>query len=102
MNTDLKGEMNDRPHPGPLPQERGKRAPSPCVAGASRVSFAFRFEESGVATDRLTLEKPVSANRCSLSSGERVRVRAGVITNFKTTDLKAKVENVVNFTKVIL
>ena len=47
MQTALKTiEMNDRPHPGPLPQERENRSPSRCVAKALRSSFAFRFDES--------------------------------------------------------
>ena len=46
LNTVERIEMNDHPHPGPLPQERVNRSPSLCVARASRSSFAFRFDES--------------------------------------------------------
>jgi len=102
MNTNSNCEMNDRPHPGPLPQERGKLAPSLCFAEASHISVAFRFDESGVATKRLTLRKSVSANRCSFSPGERVRVRASVNNHLKTSEPNGIVKNAVNFTKAIL
>ena len=54
--------FNDRPHPGPLPQERAERSPSLCVARASRSSFTFRFDEARRG------DRPIDSRR--ISSGQ--------------------------------
>ena len=46
MKTLVEKVWNDRPHPGPLPQEREKRAPSLDDARGSRRLFAFCFDEA--------------------------------------------------------
>jgi hypothetical protein len=46
MNTFFGISFNAYPHPDPLPQERGKRTPSLCIARASRSLFTFRFDEA--------------------------------------------------------
>ena len=75
-------EMNVRPHPGPLPQERENRSPSLCVAEAFGSSFALRFENP-MRGDRWFDSRKI----CIVQSvfplpGERARVRASVKTNF--------------------
>ena len=37
--------LNHRPHPSPLPQERGKRSQPPYVVEESCNSFVFRFNQ---------------------------------------------------------
>ena len=57
MDTDEHGfktsEMNNRPHPGPLPQEREKRLPSLIVARVLYYSLASWDEEARRSDSRL-------------------------------------------------
>jgi hypothetical protein len=71
LNTVERIEMNDRPHPGPLPQERENRSPSLCVAKAARNSFAFRFVETS-RSDRQSDSRKTSNGQplCPLPGGE--------------------------------
>ena len=80
MGTDW---CDARPHPGPLPQEREKL--SPRVGGADALGFrpAYLTNDRKPALAVATSELHERADGCSLSPGERVRVRASVITNFK-------------------
>jgi hypothetical protein len=73
---------NNRPHPGPLPQERENRSP---LLGETDTVGCRAF--AGVnwlkaATARETLKLSERADSCSLSPGERVRVRASVHHTF--------------------
>ena len=45
MKASTQGMVNDRPHPGPLPQERGKRSQPLGMAEGSCSSFAFRSDQ---------------------------------------------------------
>ena len=69
---------NDRPHPGPLPQEREKHSPRLGHADAPgcRVIFSAKDEQAAItiATDELSN----AVAPLSLSPGERAGVRAGV------------------------
>ena len=60
MDSDKHGfkiEMNDRPHPDPLPQERENRSPSLGVARALCCSFARRFDEARRGDSQFELQK---------------------------------------------
>jgi len=60
-------KLNDRPHPGPLPQER---------RNVRRLHW-----NRLVALVRAALDLKQPDSRCPLSPGERVRVRASVKSN---------------------
>ena len=79
-----KNGLDVRPHPGPLPQERGNRSPRFVGAGAPGFRVAVSANEPQAETARAASEYHQSADACSLSPGERARVRAGVPTDFKT------------------
>jgi len=62
------------------------RSPSPQPSPAGRGGIIRRFfgyRKSGIS--RKYLARQGTANRCSLSPGERVRVRAVVLHHFSTT-----------------
>ena len=73
--------MNDRPHPGPLPQERENRPPasgeSSRCDGSIRFHTKTRAAEIAIEPDEFSsLDQPLS-----LSPGERAGVRANVISS---------------------
>ncbi len=74
--------MNARPHPGPLPQGEGEYFA--IVGEFGRAQFAMRSEAKSQKAElaRGTTEFSGGDDSYSLSPGERVRVRASVITNF--------------------
>ena len=75
-------QKNNRPHPGPLPRGEGE---SLAVAGeCARAQFGVcsQAKSEGVANARVSSELHEMSDCCSLSPGERVRVRASVATNF--------------------
>jgi hypothetical protein len=75
-------EMNVRPHPGPLPQEREKRPPRVGATDAlgRRSIFRERLNQAAIAT--VTPKLSCDAPTLSLSPGEKAGVRASVNTNF--------------------
>ena len=81
-NANVKFSVTLAPTPALSPGERENRSPTSSVAPTFRSSFISRSEHRSVAKDRLIVEQPRTADGCPLSSGERVRLRASVITNF--------------------
>ena len=80
---------NDRPHPGPLPQERENHSPrlDETDAVGGRAFAGANWLKAAKA--RETLELSESEDGCSLSPGERVRVRASVrLALFSSAQLK--------------
>ena len=76
-------ESYNRPHPGLLPREKEKCSPRFGIADAPdchAVSSANN-QKAGIAMMTNGLSSDVDSH--SLSPGERVRVRAGVQTNFR-------------------
>src|SRR5437773_2150818 len=70
--------FNARPHPSPLPQERENH--SPRFGDADLLGFGAAFSAQDQEAD-MTRESPGlsrDAQSCSLSPGERVRVRANL------------------------
>jgi len=61
--------LNNRPHPGPLPQERENLSPASCIAPSSCLSLFIQPEEptNGGAQQTFKLFKPRDC--CSLSPG---------------------------------
>jgi hypothetical protein len=87
----IKSVLDVRPHPGPLPQEREKRS---TVAGEfRRVVFLLppEADKKKAEKERRSNELSERADGCSLSPGERVRVRASNITNLVCSNAKASV-----------
>jgi hypothetical protein len=74
--------VDTRPHPGPLPQERGNR--SPVADGSEMTGTRAPLGANGREAVTATATTKLSSNARSfpLSLGERVGVRADVITNF--------------------
>jgi hypothetical protein len=71
-------EMDVRPHPGPLPQERESRRPRLASFDALE---SIRFVRAGIkkaVTATLTVKFSRGFDSLSLSRGERAGVRAGV------------------------
>ena len=82
--------VHDRPHPGPLPQERENHS---AVAGEfGHTQFAMRPEAKSedAETARESSEFPERADSHSLSPGERARVRASVKTNFSSSSTTSR------------
>ena len=80
--------MNDRPHPGPLPQERENYF---AVAGESvraHVIVRPQAKSENAVRARPTSELFESTDGCSLSPGERVRMRASVPPTIILTQLQ--------------
>jgi hypothetical protein len=69
-------QMNARPHPGLLPQERENCRPSPGKSDAA----LKRSASAGDGRSDMKIIKPGYA-RCSFSLGEKVRMRASVIAD---------------------
>ena len=72
--------VNDRPHPGPLPRGEGEYAQRSGDAGVSGFDPFFSSNKINPKTETATLKFSDDIPRCSLSSGERVGVRASVKT----------------------
>ncbi len=73
--------MNTRPHPGLLPQEKENRSPRFGDADAPGYRAAFSANGPKAAMTRKTSEFSRDVHCCSLSPGERARVRASQLTN---------------------
>ncbi len=84
MNTDTKREMNGRPRPGPLPQERKNLLPR--LASSSRLDSREGKSNFNVASKLFPLLG---------GEGERYH-------RFQNYEANSKVENTVNLTKAIL
>ena len=83
--------VHARPHPGPLLQERENHS---AVAGDFEgVRFAMCSEAKSQKAEmaQRPTEFSENADSCSLSPGERVRVRASQITNFIPSTTRASV-----------
>ena len=82
INEIPRSVMNARPHPGPLPQERGNRSQG--FIGAEVSGFSPRLETNHMkaGTGMVAHEFFSDAQSFSLSPGERAGVRASVITIF--------------------
>ena len=74
--------VHARPHPGPLPQERENH--SVVASEFGHAPFAVRSDAKSPKAEmaRVTTEFSEGADSCSLSPGERVRVRASVPLTF--------------------
>jgi DUF1680 family protein len=75
-------KANAHPHPGPLPREEGES-----LTAARQLERASSFRRLSLEPQRTAHalkphEPPATSNRRPLSPGERVRVRASVITNY--------------------
>jgi hypothetical protein len=70
--------LNTRPHPGPLPQERESYSPRSGYANALDCRAAFSAKDTTAVTSKGTSGLARDMCGCSLSPGERVRVRASV------------------------
>ena len=82
MGEGNKNLMNDRPHPGLLPQEKEKRAQRLGGAEAPGGSAVFVPNKKAAANGMETNEFSSDVNPNSLSPGERARVRASVQSIF--------------------
>jgi hypothetical protein len=73
-----KSEMNARPHPGPLPQERVNRSPG--VGDTNTLSFRndFGAMTRNAVTATMAAKLSSDCNWLSLSLGERAGLRADV------------------------
>ena len=74
-----KHDVKARPHPGPLPQERENRSQRSGDAEAPVCRTLVSTIDQKVETGRAPSELHETRDGCSLSLGERVRVRASVI-----------------------
>ena len=74
--------MNDRPHPGLLPQEKENRSPVSGNADAPGCRAAFSANDKAMVMTRRTSMLSRDADWPTLSSGERAGVRASQTTNF--------------------
>ena len=74
----MKNGLQDRPHPGPLPQEREDRSPrfGDAEVAACRATFSTNAEVGAVAPKMNELSS--TGRKLSLSPRERVGVRASV------------------------
>ena len=70
-----------RPHPSPLPQEREERSTTASKSRRGQIAVSFNPSSRGAAKARVTLKAYENVHCYSLSPGERVRVRAGFVTN---------------------
>src|SRR5438093_12509745 len=79
MNSCVKKvSADDRPHPGPLPQERENHSPVLDDSVRSTFPLALCAEKRMSAKAQLIREQAQAVHGCSLSPGEWVRVRASV------------------------
>jgi hypothetical protein len=74
-------QMDARPHPGPLPQERGNRELRFAVVKACGGTTAREFAGTNAALETSAGEFAGNASAFTLFPGERAGVRAGVETN---------------------
>jgi hypothetical protein len=74
-------ECNARPHPGPLPQEREKRSAVTSEIAPAQLLVGIEPNLKDAAKIRTTSGFYEIALPCSLSPGERVRVRASVLSS---------------------
>src|SRR6185436_10623355 len=70
--------MLARPHPGPLPEEREKHSPVLWLNNRAWLSCASETKDKEAGTAIVTSEFSSTVPTLSLSSGERVGVRASV------------------------
>jgi len=71
-----KHEFNARPHPGPLPQERGRHSPRWWKPTPQGVGAVLERRSSNATEASKTIELSNSGRRLPLSPGERAGVRA--------------------------
>jgi len=69
---------NIRPHPGPLPQERENRSTVAGERGRTQLFECSKTKWREAEFPQVTHEFASRTDTCSLSSGERVRVKASV------------------------
>jgi hypothetical protein len=82
--------MNDRPHPGLLPQEKENRSPRFGDADAPGCRTAFPTNDVAAAMTRRTSKLLRDADSPTLSSGERAGVRASQITNLISSTVRTR------------
>jgi uncharacterized protein len=75
-------QVNTRPHPGPLPQERENHSAVASEFARARFVVCPQTKSEKAVIARESSEYHEVSESCSLSPGERVRVRASVNTNF--------------------
>jgi|WetSurMetagenome_2_1015567.scaffolds.fasta_scaffold924133_2 hypothetical protein len=73
--------FNNRPHPGPLPRERGNDFTVTGNVGGTWFATFPKTKSNQAETARGAIRFQADADSYSLSPGERVRVRASVSTN---------------------
>ena len=85
MNIEIRSEA--RPHPGPLPQERGNRTPSPVKSGDQVVRADCCLGKSATEIASGTAAGSKRVESLSLSRRERAGVRVSVHPDSSTAIL---------------
>ena len=74
--------FDDRPHPGPLPQEREKRSAVADVFGCGGLFVGLAVNPEATAATQKPSTQKATRESCPLSPGARVRVRASVLQTY--------------------